>query len=76
MITRCIPPWIPLVDYHVRFSQKEAKDAEALFLIDYQFTSHDVICLSLAALVGLWYLLQKVSTRTHSDQAHPSRDMT
>lgn len=59
MITKCIPTCIPLIDYHIRFSQKGTKDPAPLFLLDYTFTSHDVVCLSLCSLIGLWYLIQK-----------------
>jgi len=59
MITKLIPGSIPLIEYHLKFTQKESKDKEMSDLIDYQFTTHDIICVAFCTLIGLWYLIYK-----------------
>jgi len=59
VISKLIPGSIPLIEYHLKFSQKETKGNEASEMIDYQFSTHDIICLALCTIVGLWYLFQK-----------------
>jgi len=59
MISKLIPTSIPNVQYHIRFTQKEKSDEEPSDLVDYQFTSHDIVCVAVCTVIGLWYLFQK-----------------
>lgn len=57
VISSLVPAAIPKIPFHLKFVR--GKDAEAEYLIDYQFTSHDVVCLCCCSVVGVWYLLKK-----------------
>lgn len=54
VIGSLIPTAIPKIPYHIRFTQNEKED-----LINYKFSSHDIVCLIIATMIGVWYLLKK-----------------
>lgn len=54
VIGSLIPTAIPKVPFHMLFTAN--KDNK---LVDYKFSSHDVICLIIATIIGVWYLLKK-----------------
>jgi len=53
-----VPAGIPNIQYHLIFNQKSGEEKSTL--IDYLFTSHDIVCIVLCTLVGVWYILKKV----------------
>ncbi len=53
-----MPGSIEKVTYRLKFTKSTRK--ASINAIDYSFTNHDVISLILCALLGLWYLLEKV----------------
>lgn len=57
VIGKLVPAAIPNIPFHVMFKQGEGDAAQ--FLIDYRFTTYDVVSLAACSLVGAWYLLQK-----------------
>lgn len=59
VITRLVPSGIPNVQYHIAFSQKESTDTQQVSLIDYKFSSHDLVCVTICTVIGIWYILQK-----------------
>lgn len=54
-----VPVSIPNVPYHIHFTRGE-RDARS-DIINYKFTSYDVICLLISLCLGAWYLFKKVS---------------
>lgn len=60
MITKLVPAGIPNVHYHIHFSQKQKEGEEATVLIDYKFSTYDIICLAFCSVIGVWYILKKV----------------
>merc|ERR1711953_1187952 len=40
-----------------KFTQGEGDNKEAV--LDYQFTTHDLLCLGLCSTVGVWYIMKK-----------------
>uniref|UniRef100_A0A182QID3 Signal peptide peptidase n=1 Tax=Anopheles farauti TaxID=69004 RepID=A0A182QID3_9DIPT len=64
VISSLIPASIPKIPYHLSFVQGpqeggEKKSKEKKFLIDYRFTTHDVVCFIVALIISVWYLIQK-----------------
>lgn len=62
VIGSLIPSSIPKIPYHLSFIQgptEGVKDDKESFLIDYKFTTHDVVCFIISLIIGVWYLLQK-----------------
>nr|BAN21195.1 signal peptide peptidase [Riptortus pedestris] len=57
VISSLVPAAIPKVPFHALFVRGKGSEAENL--VDYEFTSHDVVCLFCCSLVGIWYLLKK-----------------
>ncbi|OXA65165.1 minor histocompatibility antigen H13 [Folsomia candida] len=58
-VSKLVPAGIPNVDYHILFTSKSPGSQEQEALIDYKFTSHDLVCLAFSTLVGLWYIFKK-----------------
>lgn len=52
-----VPAAIPKIPYHIHFTQGEGDKKEDL--INYRFTTHDLVCLFISLAIGIWYLLQK-----------------
>ncbi|XP_066152284.1 minor histocompatibility antigen H13 [Euwallacea fornicatus] len=57
IIGKLVPAAIPNIPYHVMFKQGEGEAAQ--YLIDYRFSTYDVVSLAGCSLVGAWYLIQK-----------------
>ncbi|XP_063239194.1 minor histocompatibility antigen H13 [Bacillus rossius redtenbacheri] len=57
VISSLVPAAIPNIPFHLHFKQG-GPEGEA-DLINYRFTSHDVVCLVFCSVVGAWYLLKK-----------------
>ncbi|XP_068620147.1 minor histocompatibility antigen H13 [Battus philenor] len=57
IIALVVPASIPNVPYHVHFTRGE-RDGRS-DIINYKFTSYDVICLLISLCLGAWYLLKK-----------------
>src|SRR5271156_3431994 len=68
IISKLVPASIPYRTFHLQFNQREGDRAEPSSLIDYQFSSHDVVTVTICTLIGLWYIFQKVikSPRTET----------
>ncbi|XP_026331620.1 minor histocompatibility antigen H13-like [Hyposmocoma kahamanoa] len=59
VISLVVPASIPNISYHIHFTRGE-RDART-DIINYKFSSYDVICLLISLCLGAWYLLKKVS---------------
>jgi minor histocompatibility antigen H13 len=60
VISKLVPAGIPNVQYHIQFHQKDPNGkTPPSALIDYQFTSHDIVCVGFCSLIGLWYIYKK-----------------
>lgn len=57
VIGSLVPTSIPNVPFHIGFTKGKGSQKSAL--IDYDFSSHDVVCLIIATIIGVWYLLKK-----------------
>ncbi|XP_050301647.1 minor histocompatibility antigen H13 [Anthonomus grandis grandis] len=57
VIGKLVPAAIPNISFHILFKQGEGDTAQ--YLIDYRFSTYDVVSLTACSLVGAWYLLQK-----------------
>lgn len=57
VIGSLIPTAIPNIPFHIKFTQGEGSKKDDL--IDYKFSSHDVVCLIISIVIGVWYLLKK-----------------
>lgn len=57
VIGSLVPTSIPNTPFHIGFTKGKGKDKEDV--IDYDFSSHDVVCLIIATIIGVWYLLKK-----------------
>ncbi|CAO1373401.1 unnamed protein product [Diamesa hyperborea] len=54
VVSRLVPSSIPFVPFHIKFTKGNNED-----LIDYKFTSYDIVCLILSSIIGVWYLFTK-----------------
>lgn len=52
-----VPAAIPNVPFHIHFKRGEGENEEDI--INYKFSSHDVVCLLCCSVVGAWYLIKK-----------------
>ncbi|KAL1493897.1 hypothetical protein ABEB36_009579 [Hypothenemus hampei] len=57
IIGKLVPAAIPNIPYHIMFKQGEGDTAQ--YIIDYRFSTYDVVSLVVSSFVGAWYLLQK-----------------
>lgn len=56
-VSKLVPAAIPNIPFHITFKQGEGEAAQ--FLVDYRFSTYDVVSLAACSLVGAWYLIQK-----------------
>lgn len=56
-MSKLVPAAIPNIPFHITFKQGEGDSAQ--YLIDYRFSTYDVVALAACSLVGAWYLIQK-----------------
>jgi hypothetical protein len=59
VISSLVPAAIPNIPFHLHFTQGGPDGDDDL--INYRFSSHDVVCLVCCSVVGAWYLVKKVS---------------
>jgi len=52
-----IPSSIPVIPFHLKFTQGEGEESTPV--MDYHFNTHDLLCLGLCTVVGVWYVLKK-----------------
>ncbi|XP_019870886.1 minor histocompatibility antigen H13 [Aethina tumida] len=57
VVSNLVPTSIQNIPYHITFKQGEGDAAQ--FLIDYRFSTYDVVSLACCSLVGAWYLIGK-----------------
>merc|ERR1711973_199427 len=57
VILKLIPSAVPIIPFHLQFTQGEGPQAENI--LNYEFTSHDLVCMGLCSGIGVWYLLKK-----------------
>merc|ERR1719166_53772 len=57
IIMKIIPSAIPVIPFHLKFTQGEGDKKESV--LDYQFSTHDLVCLGLCSTVGVWYIMKK-----------------
>jgi len=57
LLLKLIPSAVPMIPFHLKFTQGEGDDLEVV--MDYNFNTHDLICLVASAGVGVWYILKK-----------------
>merc|ERR1711988_697446 len=57
VILKLIPSAVPVIPFHLKFTQGEGDSKEAV--LDYQFSTHDLVCLGLCSTVGVWYIMKK-----------------
>ncbi|KAG0725127.1 Minor histocompatibility antigen H13 [Chionoecetes opilio] len=57
VISGMVPASVPFETYHLSLlrGDKEKKD----FLINYGFSSYDLVCLAVCSILGVWYLFKK-----------------
>jgi minor histocompatibility antigen H13 len=57
IILKLIPGAVPVIPFHLRFDQGEGETKEVV--LDYEFNTHDLVCVALCSGVGVWYILKK-----------------
>ncbi|KAJ9584788.1 hypothetical protein L9F63_020876, partial [Diploptera punctata] len=57
VISSLVPAAIPNIPFHLHFTQGGPNGDDDL--INYRFSSHDVVCLICCSIVGAWYLIKK-----------------
>lgn len=57
VVSSLIPTAIPKIPYHIIFQQGEGDKLE--YLINYKFSSHDIVCLIISTAIGIWYIFKK-----------------
>merc|ERR1719512_213252 len=57
LVLKLVPSAVPVIPFHLKFTQGEGDSKEAV--LDYQFTTHDLLCLGLCSTVGVWYIIKK-----------------
>lgn len=57
VVARLVPASLPKIPFHLVFSQGEKDKKEDL--INYKFTTHDIVCVIVSLIIGVWYLFKK-----------------
>jgi len=57
IISGLVPASVPLEHFHLQLTKGEKDKKE--HIINYQFTTYDLVCLVVCAILGVWYLVQK-----------------
>jgi hypothetical protein len=63
VISKMVPASIPFRQFHLQFNQRQGDRGESESLIDYQFSSHDIVTVTICTFIGLWYIFQKVKSQ-------------
>ncbi|KAF0289042.1 Minor histocompatibility antigen H13 [Amphibalanus amphitrite] len=53
-VSRLLPSSVPLIQYHLKLTQDVGED-----LIDFKFSTHDLVSLAISTVIGVWYLVKK-----------------
>merc|ERR1719266_1453491 len=56
-VLKLVPSAVPVIPFHLQFTQGEGDARESV--VDYQFNTHDLVCLGLCSVVGVWYIMKK-----------------
>lgn len=59
IISLIVPASVPNLPYHILFTRGDNDSRSDI--VNYKFTSYDVICFVISLCMGAWYLLKKVS---------------
>lgn len=57
VVNSLMPTAIPKIPFHILFTKGEGKNKENI--INYKFSTYDIICLIISSGIGVWYLLKK-----------------
>lgn len=57
VISSLVPAAIQKIPFKLTFTRGEGDNTQSL--VDYSFTSHDIVCLAFCSVVGVLYLIQK-----------------
>lgn len=57
VVSSLVPAAVPNIPYHIHFKQGEGDKTEDI--INYKFSSYDVVALICCSMVGAWYLMKK-----------------
>lgn len=57
VVNSLMPTAIPKIPFHIHFTKGEGKHKEDI--INYKFSTHDIVCLIISSCIGVWYLLKK-----------------
>ncbi|ALC38532.1 Spp [Drosophila busckii] len=57
VLNSLMPAAVPKIPFHIHFTQGEGKHKEDI--INYKFSTHDIVCLVISSAIGVWYLLKK-----------------
>ncbi|XP_067625041.1 minor histocompatibility antigen H13 [Eurosta solidaginis] len=57
ILNSLMPTSVPKISFHMHFTKGEGKHEEDI--INYKFTTYDIICLAISSLIGVWYLYKK-----------------
>nr|CAD7395307.1 unnamed protein product [Timema cristinae] len=57
VISSLVPAAIPNIPFHLHF--KQGGPEGDVDLINYHFSSHDIVCLVCCSIVGAWYIIKK-----------------
>lgn len=57
LISKIIPTSVPKIPFHLLFVKGKGPQSENI--LNYEFTSHDLVCMGLCSGIGVWYLLKK-----------------
>ncbi|XP_011178475.1 minor histocompatibility antigen H13 [Zeugodacus cucurbitae] len=57
IVNSLMPTAVPKIPFHMHFTKGEGKHKEDI--INYKFTTYDIICLGISSGIGVWYLYKK-----------------
>lgn len=57
IVNSLMPASVPKIPFHILFTSGEGKNKEDI--INYKFTTYDIICLVISSVIGVWYLFKK-----------------
>jgi len=58
IISGLVPASVPFENYHLQLMRTKA-DKDSEYLIDYKFSSYDLVCMGVCSILGVWYLIKK-----------------
>ncbi|KAK3884598.1 hypothetical protein Pcinc_011154 [Petrolisthes cinctipes] len=59
IISGLVPASVPLETYQLHLLRGAPSDQPPHYLLNYGFSSYDLVCLAVCALLGLWYFIKK-----------------